>query len=150
SGEAPFGDTGEDDLVKIFAVNRNAIVLIDSDKTYRACQINGTKKRIVAEVERLDGLAWVTKGREVENYLPPAALEQAYPGITLPADEYADITAVLEQHKRGEGTKRKVLLAERMLPYITAEGLYSTLDLGPRLHDACTRIGKWNGIYFSH
>jgi hypothetical protein len=141
-----------DDLVKIFAVNRNAIVLIDSDKTNAARPVNDTKKRIASEIEQLNVLAWITKGREVENYLPAAALDQLHGGLSsLAADPYADIAEVLDKHAPGEGkkfAKSKVLSAERLLPFITKEGLCPTLDLGSRLRDTCTRIGLWNGIRF--
>jgi putative ATP-dependent endonuclease of the OLD family len=63
-----------DDLVNIFSVNRNAIVVMDSDKKSHGDPINATKTRIKTEIERVGGIVWITDGREVENYLPVAEL----------------------------------------------------------------------------
>jgi hypothetical protein len=52
-------------------------VLMDSDKTDEQDQINDTKKRIREELSRDGGLAWVTMGREVENYVNFEKLQDA-------------------------------------------------------------------------
>lgn len=149
SGEAPFDETEQSELVKVFAVNRNAIILIDSDKNYANRPLNDTKKRVVQEFEGLDCIAWVTKGREVENYLPEGLLAQVYPGLHGGVGQYDDITEVLEKHEPGAGkdfARNKVLAAERFLPHITLDDITKTLDLGERLQKVCAEIASWNGI----
>jgi hypothetical protein len=51
--------------------------VIDSDKSNAAARINDTKKRVKEEFDKGPGFAWITKGREIENYVQPAILESA-------------------------------------------------------------------------
>jgi putative ATP-dependent endonuclease of OLD family len=55
--------------ISILRVNRNAILLMDSDKKARATRINDTKKRMKKEIDEIGGYSWITKGKEVENYI---------------------------------------------------------------------------------
>jgi AAA domain, putative AbiEii toxin, Type IV TA system len=55
-------------------VNRNCVLLMDSDRGQPGSPISQTKQRILAEAEISGGLAWVTDGREIENYLPERVL----------------------------------------------------------------------------
>ncbi len=61
-----------------------------------------TKSRVAEEMKELDGIAWVTKGREIENYLSDEVLKKLYPNIAT-LQQYANIGDVLEQAKTGEG-----------------------------------------------
>ena len=60
--------------VNILTVNRNAVLVMDSDKSKEADEINDTKKRMTKEVEDAGGLVWTTLGREIENYIPQPSL----------------------------------------------------------------------------
>lgn len=70
-------------LIAVRRINRSLAVIIDSDRRGPDSGINETKRRIVAELEREPGIAWVTAGREIENYVNPdtltAALREVYP-----------------------------------------------------------------------
>ena len=60
----------ENQLIKILMVNKNSIIVIDSDiKKLGSDYLNSTKERIIEEFEEANLIAWVTKGREIENYL---------------------------------------------------------------------------------
>jgi putative ATP-dependent endonuclease of the OLD family len=61
--------------ISILNANRNAIILIDSDKKNQQTHVNPTKKRIKQEFERLNSLCWVAKGREIENYISRDVVE---------------------------------------------------------------------------
>lgn len=73
--------TADDDEVKEFIslrrLNRNIAVIIDSDKRSAQSDINATKRRVVSEFSGATGMAWVTEGREVENYIDPEILKSA-------------------------------------------------------------------------
>ena len=56
----------EDDLIKLMRINKNSFIVIDSDKRDADDDINDTKKRILDE---FGDKCWITKGREIENYL---------------------------------------------------------------------------------
>ena len=74
-------DSSEDSELNIFIelcrLNRNLAIVIDSDKSSSFDKINDTKTRIVEEVEGINGVAWVTEGREIENYVSPRVIEMA-------------------------------------------------------------------------
>lgn len=56
---------------------------MDSDKRSPHHRINATKTRIRNDFSESVGVAWVTKGREIENYISPElirnALQTLYP-----------------------------------------------------------------------
>ena len=147
SGANPDIDTSE--AVKIFEVNRNAIVILDSDKRESGQALNDTKRRIISEIEEVGDMAWVTAGREVENYLPISALESLYSINDLPTLEpYKDIAEYLNNIKAEEGDKylrNKVLFAGKIIPHITENGLTGVLDLEDKIAIAHDRILEWNG-----
>lgn len=66
------------DLIQLLPINQNAAVVIDRDRSNGSEAINATKQRIIAECENSSSFTWVTHGREIENYLDPAALTEAY------------------------------------------------------------------------
>ncbi len=65
------------ELINILLINRNSAIIIDSDKRNRATPINETKKRIVKEFEGKHLFSWITKGKEIENYVSFIAINAA-------------------------------------------------------------------------
>ncbi len=72
--------SADDDEVNEFiglrSLNQNLAIVMDSDKTADSDQINETKSRVVSEFAKGPGVAWVTKGREIENYLDHTVLQE--------------------------------------------------------------------------
>ena len=139
-----------EDLIRILRVNRNALILIDSDRPKKGAHLNGTKNRLVSEVETLGGMAWVTGGREVENYIPASTL-QTYLGLkSLPSlNRYVKFETALDTLAAGEGKKylgNKVRFAAEICPALTRQSLGDWLDLGSRLDQVCDRIRAWNRV----
>ena len=50
---------------------------MDSDRDRPRAQLNQTKRRLQDEFDRGPGHAWITDGREIENYIPLQQLESA-------------------------------------------------------------------------
>ena len=77
----------EEDLINLLKVNRNSIILIDSDKENGPASLNDTKKRICEEASKNKIMCWITKGREIENYVSKntidSKLEIAGPNVLL-------------------------------------------------------------------
>jgi predicted ATPase len=73
--------TGADDdareLIQLRNMNRNSAIIIDSDKESSSAPINPTKQRLKTEFEKAPGLVWITAGREIENYIDHATLQEA-------------------------------------------------------------------------
>jgi putative ATP-dependent endonuclease of the OLD family len=138
-----------DEAVQILRVNRNALVLIDSDRSAEDTPLNSTKERILKELADFDGLGWVTSGREVENYIPSAVLDQLLGMAESPLGQYEEFEAFLHRVAPAEErsfARSKVLFAERVIPNLTREHLQSALDLGEKLEEACARIRLWNRL----
>lgn len=70
-------DTEVTDFIKLKCLNRNIAILIDSDKKNKNDQLNATKTRIITEFRGDNSIAWVTAGREVENYVPSQTMLEA-------------------------------------------------------------------------
>jgi len=149
SGVQPFETADQEQAVRIFRVNRNAIVIMDSDKSSSDDKVNHTKSRIVSEVRALEGMAWVTAGREVENYLSIETLRRRFPSMKALPNEFYDISDALEECAAGEGKKferNKVMFAETIIPLIERADLAGILDLETKIVEACKTIAYWNRI----
>ncbi len=134
--------------IAILRANRNLILLMDSDKDSVEKELNSTKKRILAEIENAHGMAWVTEGREIENYIPVNALRELYGNQGLMgAKPFTKLPDYLKQATL-ETTKDfvKVAFAERILPFLKKDDLAKVLDLNEKMTTVCSRIGEWNGV----
>jgi len=74
-------DTEVDEFISLRRLNRRAVIVIDSDKENSGIKINATKARLVHEFNHGPGYSWVTKGREIENYLPPEQIKAAIKSV---------------------------------------------------------------------
>jgi len=59
------------ELIRLLKINTKCAVLIDSDRSSEGTRIRGTKRRISQEARANSLMCWVTKGREIENYISP-------------------------------------------------------------------------------
>jgi len=66
-----------DDFISLRRLNRRSVIIIDSDRNKPRARINSTKKRLENEFNKGPGFAWITEGREIENYLLREHLEKA-------------------------------------------------------------------------
>lgn len=71
-----------DDFISLRRLNRRGVMLLDSDKNQKGARLNGTKLRLQQEFDIGPGHAWVTEGREIENYLPVDQIKKAINAIT--------------------------------------------------------------------
>lgn len=70
-----------DEFISLRRLNRNIAIVIDSDKTAKHARLNSTKLRVQAEFDCGPGFAWITKGREVENYIDPQIMTKVIAGM---------------------------------------------------------------------
>jgi hypothetical protein len=141
-------DVNEDEALKILRVNRNAIMLMDSDRRKLCQPLNPTKKRIIDEIKCIEGMSWVTKGKEIENYIPADTIAAYYKRNSLKqVDQFDDFYEYLNKIISGEGRKyagRKPLFADRLCPYITMENSQGVLDLQHQVSKVIRHIQQWN------
>ena len=74
------------DFISLRRLNRRGVMLMDSDRDRPRKAINETKRRLRDEFDTGPGHAWITGGREIENYLLPdevsAAVNAVHPTAT--------------------------------------------------------------------
>lgn len=136
--------------ISILSVNKNAIIIIDSDKKTKNSHINSTKKRLINEVESVDGFSWVTKGKEIENYIPKESLVSITDTeIAEQVKQFENFFDYLNTNIRGLGDKyiiNKPLLAEKVCQLMTKEYLVPMLDINEKMEILCKKIRAWNNI----
>lgn len=76
-------DDAVDAFIRLRELNRNMAIVIDSDRNDPRAPLKKHAERIVEEMRNGPGMAWVTAGREIENYVPhdriQSALRKLYP-----------------------------------------------------------------------
>lgn len=140
-------DVGQ--AVSVLRVNRNAAFLIDSDIKKAGGQIGRTKRRMIDEVGKFKGIAWVTKGREIENYLPKVAVDFASGLDTRPLEMHEDVGAMLEAIEPGAGKRferGKAEFAARAVEKITVGSMENILDWKKQVAALCEAVRRWNNI----
>lgn len=65
------------EFIKLRDLNRNIVILIDSDRNSETDSLKPHAQRIVDEMRDSYGIVWITEGREVENYVDGAILQDA-------------------------------------------------------------------------
>jgi len=134
--------------VSLLRANRKCCILIDSDKRAQQSRLNETKRRIVAEVESIGGLAWVTKGKEIENYLPSSAIARYLNQVSVDqVGQYDDFSEYLDALESGAGSKflrQKPLFAGQLAPHLKRDDCSSILDANTRISELCKFITRCN------
>jgi hypothetical protein len=136
-----------EDMICALKINRNALLLIDSDKAADDTPSKIHTARLLKEVGEIGGYAWVTEGKEVENYIPVATFRTMFNNDSLTGP--SAVSNVLDYHAKHSGNKtrvEKVELARRIIPLLTRESLAETLDLDLRMTAVCNRIRQWNRL----
>jgi hypothetical protein len=148
-------DKPVEDLVQVLRVNSNAVVLADRDGHSSAAAIRECTARILEELG--PDSCWVTKGREIENYLPSGLVEQAlalHYGKHIPftftesqhLGDAIDAATAAEPKKKGPfGDKTKVARARELCRLMTNADL-DVFDLRDRLFRLIGFIRKWNHL----
>lgn len=132
-----------DDLISILKTNQNAAIVIDSDKRNDSARINATKSRIRKEFEEMKGFCWITKGKEIENYISTEALRTKY-GESLPELGQYDLFPDYISSQYKNFPSRKVAFAKSIVEHITAENSSDILDLKKQVEKLYSTLQKWN------
>lgn len=136
-------DDNLDDLISILKTNQNAAIVIDSDKRNESARINATKSRIRKEFEEMDGFCWITKGKEIENYISTDSLRSKF-GESLPKLGQYDLFPDYINSKYKNFSSRKVTFAKSIVEHITADNSSDILDLKKQVEKLYSLIQAWN------
>ena len=133
-----------EDLINILSTNRNAAIVIDSDKRSKQGHINDTKKRIQKEFEEKGMLCWITKGKEIENYLPYGAINSAYSSkLETNCKQYELFPEYIERVCKNFSSK-KIEFAKNVSPYILDNDVSNVLGVKEMIIELSEKIKKWN------
>ena len=89
---------------------------------------------------------WVTKGKEIENYIPVQALQDLLSNSKLKqCTQYELFPQYIERHYKGFIGK-KVAFANTIVPFLTKDNSEKIMDLEKKIKELYTFIGKWNGM----
>ena len=146
-------DTGEpehivEDFIAIRRLNQNTSIVFDSDKSKSHAKLTKTKQRLKTEFDIGPGFAWVTRGREVENYLDEAALQNAmrevHPSLDsfLGAGQWANLLVYKSKNEGKQRTADKVKVARSYVE--NNQPNFSSLDLHKRVNQLIEFIVKAN------
>lgn len=139
----------KNDLINLLNVNRNSIILIDSDKKNKQASINTTKKRIEEEANKNNILCWITKGREIENYVPEKLVKKiiGIPDSKETFGQYQNIEEFLNSVQEGLGNKflkDKIGYAKTFTDNVHLNDYKESLDLNIRMTEVVKKIEQWN------
>ncbi len=126
------------EFISLRRLNRNIAIVIDSDRSSAIDSINATKSRVAEEFDKGPGFAWITKGKEIENYIPTDVLESAVKAAHPSAEKLVshDIYKHAYHFKNNEG--RKVTEVDKVrIAHQVAENA-ANLDV----HDLREQINK--------
>ncbi len=136
-----------DTLNPALKINRHAIFLADSDRRADGDDLKPHTKRLAEEVQAVSGYAWITDGKEVENYIPAATFQKIYnnPALETPG-KYDNVLEFVETQDGKRSRHPKPDLAHRVADVLTIEAIADTLDMPLHLDEVCALLKKWNRL----
>lgn len=145
-------DSEIDDLINLLSINRFPAIVIDSDLKSSRHQLRDTKKRIIAEFNKVDGIAWVTDGREIENYIPSDirfnAIKSAHKSAKSLAEDTGKYSKPLNYNYKKDNVDQiktsgfnKVAIAKNAVSH---NPQLDVLDLQDRVEELIEHIQKAN------
>ena len=131
------------DLINILTTNQNAAIIIDSDRKKKSSRINATKVRVRDEFSRINGFCWITQGKEIENYIPAAAINEKYGSRLNDIGQYELFPEYIGRVMKNFSSQ-KVPFSKGIVEHITNENSRQMLDLEKQIRKLYETIQKWN------
>lgn len=146
-------EQAERNLVNLFRINPNIVVICDGDRGYPRARVKDRVRRIRAEVMNIPSAhIWISKGREVENYIPGEILAKVYERSSLPdlgqydhflPRRHASSKSYSEMHLNQKAID-KVELAIEATPQMTLELMKSRFDWKEQMESIREKIKTWS------
>jgi len=138
-----------EEFIEALRINRHAVVLMDRDRG-KDETLKLWVSRIESELRAMDGVPWVTGGREVENYIPVEVLrsivsDKRYTMKEVPG-RYDRFFECVQGPRGGDLSGSKTKLARWACELMTIEQIETTLDLAARLEAVCNKLRSWNAM----
>ena len=146
-------DEAETELANLLQVNANIVVVCDSDRPSMRAPLKDRVRRIREEVEKTPaGRIWITRAREIENYLPGDVLTEALGASSLPDPVQFESFFPRKRSRQKsyieKNLKRqhfdKMELATLCAPHMTKGLMESRFDWNEEMAEFVKRIESWN------
>ena len=132
----------EDDLINVLRTNRHAAIVMDSDRRIKGGKLNKTKLRVKDEFSNNGLFCWITKGKEIENYVSAEAINKFYNASLKQIEEYELFPDYIRKYEK-DFSPNKIKCAREYIKYITEENSNNILDLKEQVIKLYTEIKKW-------
>lgn len=137
------------ELIPLLKLNRNCFVVMDRDGKTINTKLNDTKNRIANEIG--ENNIWITKGREIENYISINTIKNWLENIyqietNIQQNENSKFETNFEENSKTAKIKynlNKNKFALELVEFITEEDVL-TLDLKQNIEQLIRRIKQWN------
>ena len=150
-------DKESNKLANLLRINSNVVLVCDGDRsapTGPGSRIKGRVSRVKREVEKISGsIIWITKAREIENYLTASILSKSLGAdVKRSPEEYeAFFPRGGAASKRDSYIERvlkrrsfdKVELALKSSPHMSIDDVSSRYDLETSINKIVTAIRSW-------
>ena len=148
---APEGEDSE--LANLLCLNKNIAVLCDSDVTSDDSKLKDRVDRIVKEVSEIpSAFLWVSKPKEIENYIPAAVWNKIYGNETdeisdpLETDRFPSSPKsgdyIFNKFNRKSFDKRNI--AKKAIQHFTTEMFDDRFDMKEKMNELVEAIRGWN------
>lgn len=131
-----------DELIDVLKINRNAAIVIDSDKMNKNGRLNDTKRRIRDEFGKMGYFCWITKGKEIENYVSCDAVNQVYDSSLKQIKQFAVFPKYIKRND-SSFVSHKVDSARKFCEFITEANSTHILDLKDQITKLYRTIKSW-------
>lgn len=139
----------EKDVIPVLRINTNAYLIMDSDLNDSNSESHKTKLKAAKEIG--DGNFWITKGREIENYLQNEVVKNwlkskpgsGYKGFNNTLYRRFEASILIAGEKNVKYEKNKKKYAQEISEHIKPESL-DYLDLREKVDELINKIKVWN------
>ena len=149
---------GDSDAINVLRVNRNAILIGDSDKVAADSLLKHRLEKMRDAIQDMGAYIWITEAKEIENYIPASAIEKMFTLTSLPeigqyeyfhretngTNSKANIQSDYWHKHSLSGAFDKVELARDTVPHLSKEALTNRFDIEKQMDKICALIRKWN------
>lgn len=139
-----YGTEDIDGFINIIKINRNAVVVIDSDKKDKNKRVSKTKSRVKKECKEIGIQCWITKGKEIENYLPKEAIQTTFNNSGFRQSKQYELFPNYIKSLDKNFSDHKVNFANKIVDSITKEDSKNILDLKVQIEGIIEKIDRWN------
>ena len=131
-----------DNMIDILLTNKNSALVMDSDKKFDEDGISETKERILKQFLESGMFCWVTKGKEIENYISAKSINAIYGKKKKQVGQYDSFKKYIKNIEPNFETK-KVDFAKQIL---FEDKSLDILDLREKIIKLSDEIKRWNKL----